>query len=85
MAEREPKTGREFVQIARKSDKVQTVREGKGSHVIVEFEDGTSVSVPVHGNEELGKGIRHKIWKAFKAAGVFVLFLLFVILLSYMV
>ena len=76
MAKRQPKTGKDFVQIARKSDKVTRIREGKGSHVVVEFTDGTSVSVPVHANRQLGKGILHQITKAFKAAGV-ILVLLF--------
>jgi hypothetical protein len=70
MAESQPKTGKDFVQLARKSDKVREIREGKGSHVIIEFEDGTSVSVPVHGNQQLGKGILSKLLKAFRAAGV---------------
>jgi hypothetical protein len=76
MADQQPKTGKDFVQLAKKSDKVAGVREGKGSHAIVEFKDGTSVSVPVHGSKQLGKGILHKITKAFKAAGVIGLFLL---------
>ena len=82
MAEKTPKTGKDFVDLARKSEKVAAVREGKGSHVVVEFQDGTSVSVPVHGNEQLGKGILHKITKAFKSAGVIGLILLALWLLS---
>jgi len=70
MTEKPPKTGKDFVQLARKSKKVAAVKEGKGSHVIVEFEDGSSISVPVHANKQLGKGILHKITKAFKSAGV---------------
>lgn len=70
MTEKQPKSGREFVQLAEKSDKVRNVREGKGSHVVVEFIDGTSITVPIHGNKQLGRGILHKILKAFKAAGV---------------
>ncbi|MBI3913895.1 MAG: type II toxin-antitoxin system HicA family toxin [Chloroflexi bacterium] len=70
MAEKQPKSGREFVQLAERSDKVRNVREGKGSHVVVEFIDGTSITVPIHANKQLGKGILHKILKAFKAAGV---------------
>jgi predicted RNA binding protein YcfA (HicA-like mRNA interferase family) len=81
MARKEPKSGKDFVQLARKSDKVQNIRQGKGSHVIVEFQDGTSASVPVHGNKQLGKGIRHKLLKIFKAAGVIALFLLLVMAL----
>ena len=46
------------------------MREGKGSHVVVEFVDGSSISAPVHSHQQLDKGILHKIIKAFKAAGV---------------
>lgn len=70
MAQPEPKTGNDFVELARKSDAVQRIREGKGSHVVVEFNDGSSASIPVHGNRDLGKGIRHKLLKAFKLAGI---------------
>ena len=70
MVKRQPKTGKDFVRLASKSDKVARIREGKGSHVIVEFTDGTSISIPVHANRQLGKGILRKITKAFKAAGV---------------
>jgi predicted RNA binding protein YcfA (HicA-like mRNA interferase family) len=76
MGHKEPNTGKDFVQLASKSGKVQNIRQGKGSHVIIEFEDGTSASVPVHGNNELGKGIRHKLLKIFKAAGVIALLFL---------
>ena len=68
-----PKTGKDFVRLARASDKVARIRAGKGSHVIVEFVDGSSVTVPVHGKRQLGTGIRHKLLKAFKAAGVLTL------------
>jgi hypothetical protein len=70
MGEKEPKTGKDFVDLARKSDKVRAIREGKGSHVIIEFEDGSSVSVPIHGNKQLGKGLHQKLLKTFKSAGV---------------
>ncbi|HZQ05193.1 MAG TPA: type II toxin-antitoxin system HicA family toxin [Anaerolineae bacterium] len=73
MAEKQPKTGKEFVELAYKSDKVSKIRQGKGSHTIVEFTNGTSVTVPIHGNRQLGKGILHKITKIFKEAGVLVL------------
>ena len=73
MAELQPKTGKDFVHLARRSNKVREIRAGKGSHVIIEFEDGSSVSVPVHGNKHLGKGILSKLLKAFRAAGVVIL------------
>lgn len=75
MAKKEPKSGKDFVNLARKSDKVKEIREGNGSHVVVKFENNTSVSVPVHGNEQLKKGIYQKILKIFKAASVIGLFL----------
>jgi predicted RNA binding protein YcfA (HicA-like mRNA interferase family) len=84
MTKKEPKTGKEFVQLAEKSDRVRHIREGKGSHVIIEFDDGTSVSVPVHANRELSKGIRHSLLKAFRAAGVLMLIVLFIIVLVYL-
>jgi len=59
------------------------IREGKGSHVVVEFKDGTSVSIPVHGNRQLGEGMLHKIMKAFKSAGVVGLRVIVVALLAY--
>ncbi len=70
MATKRPKTGKEFVELARESDKVNNVREGKGSHVVVEFRDGTSVTIPVHDKKQLGKGILHKITRVFKATGL---------------
>ncbi|HRQ40357.1 MAG TPA: hypothetical protein PLD25_20790 [Chloroflexota bacterium] len=70
MGEKEPKTGKDFVNLARKSDKVRAIREGKGSHVIIEFDDGSSISVPVHGNKQLSKGIHQKLLKTFKSAGI---------------
>ena len=75
MAKKEPKSGKDFLQLARKSDKVKEIREGKGSHVIVKFKNNTSISVPVHGNKQLKTGIYRKILKIFKAAGVIALFL----------
>lgn len=78
MTQKIPNTGKEFVELANKSDKVSRVREGKGSHVIVEFKDGNSITIPVHGNKQLGKGILHKLIKAFKAAGILSLILFLV-------
>lgn len=70
MGEKEPKTGKDFVSLARKSDRVRAIREGKGSHVIIEFDDGSSVSIPVHGSKQLTKGIHQKLLKTFKSAGI---------------
>lgn len=75
MSKKQPQSGKEFIQLAEKSDKVREIREGKGSHVVVEFEDGSSVSIPVHSNKTLATGLRQKLLKVFKAAGV-ILFLL---------
>ena len=74
MSEKEPKTGKEFIELANKSDKAK-VKRVSGSHYIVEFPDGKSIPIPVHGNKQLGKGLLHKIKKAFKAAGILLLIL----------
>jgi len=39
-----------------------TVREGRGSHVVVEM-GGRTTTVPLHGNQSLGKGLLNKILK----------------------
>ncbi|MBI4672230.1 MAG: type II toxin-antitoxin system HicA family toxin [Chloroflexi bacterium] len=75
MSEKEPKTGKEFVELAAKSGKAK-VKRVSGSHYIVEFADGNSIPVPVHANKQLGKGLLHKIKKAFKAVGILLLVLL---------
>ena len=77
MVKKQPKSGKDFVRLARKSDKVASVRPGKGSHMVIKFKNGSSVSVPVHGNKQLAKGIRYNIIKVFKAAGALELILLF--------
>ena len=61
MAKKEPKTGKEFLRLAQKSDKVTQIREGKGSHIVVKFKNKTSISVPMHGNKQLAKGLQRKI------------------------
>ncbi|HZY44198.1 MAG TPA: hypothetical protein VFF70_05535 [Anaerolineae bacterium] len=76
MAAKQPKTGQEFVDLAKKSEKVSNVRTGKGSHVVVEFKNGSSITVPIHGHQQLGRGILHKITKAFKAAGALLIILM---------
>lgn len=77
MANEYPKTGKELIRLAEKSDKVESIRPGKGSHFIVDFKNGTKVAIPVHGNEQIGKGLLRKIIKAFKAAGVLGLLIVF--------
>lgn len=63
MVQKIPKTGKDLVRLAEKSDQVIRVRSGKGSHFIVEFKNGTNVSIPVHGNEQISKGLLNKIIK----------------------
>ena len=46
-----------------------TVRDGHGSHRIVSTTRG-SVVVPVHGNHDLGTGLRCKILKVLAAIGI---------------
>lgn len=79
MTKKEPKSGKDFLRLARSSDKVKEIREGKGSHVVIKFKNNTSVSVPVHGNKQLKKGIYRKILKIFKTAGVIGIFLLLIL------
>ena len=79
MAKKEPKTGKEFLRLAQKSDKVTQIREGKGSHIVVKFKNKTSISVPMHGNKQLAKGLQRKILRIFKAAGAISLFLFFLL------
>ncbi len=67
---KQPTTGNDFVRLAEKSDRVQRIRQGKGSHVVIEFIDGTSVTVPIHANRQLGKGLLSKLRKAFQEAGL---------------
>jgi len=73
-----PKTRREFLQLARKSDKVESIEEG-GRHTVVRFKDGTHIVIHRH-RGDIPKGTRHAIIKAFKAAGVlgFILFILWI-------
>ena len=79
MTKQSPKTGKEFVQLAEQADHA-TVKRISGSHHYVEFDDGTGIPIPVHGNRQLGKGMLHKIRKAFKTAGILVLIMLLIFL-----
>jgi len=81
MSDKSPKTGKEFVSLAEKSGKA-IVKRVSGSHYFIEFEDGTGIPVPVHGNKQLGKGLLHKITKAFRAAGILSLILSLVWILA---
>jgi predicted RNA binding protein YcfA (HicA-like mRNA interferase family) len=60
------RSGKEFVNYAEK--KGAKIRQGKGSHTIVEYE-GQNFVIPVHSGD-LGKGLRHKIIKWFVAVGL---------------
>lgn len=68
--------GKEFVDWAAKKGAI--VRQGKGSHKIVEFK-GESFSIPEH-NEDLGKGLRSKIIKWFTGIGLGILIIIGVVL-----
>jgi hypothetical protein len=76
MADKFPKTRREFVQLARSSDQVVNIEEG-GRHTVIRFKDGTHVAIHRHAGD-IPKGTRYAIIKAFKAAGV-LLFILFLV------
>lgn len=64
------RTGPDFLKYAQ--ERGASVRQGKGSHVIVSTKRG-SVPIPVHGNEDLGKGLRHAIMKQFMGIGLTVI------------
>ena len=66
---------KEFISHAEK--KGAKIRQGKGSHTVVEYNNESFV-IPVH-NEDLGKGLRHKIVKWFIAVGLGILALIFII------
>jgi predicted RNA binding protein YcfA (HicA-like mRNA interferase family) len=63
------RSGEEFISHAEK--KGAKIRQGKGSHTIVEYK-GESFVIPVHSGD-LGKGLRHKIIKWFLAVGLGIL------------
>ena len=52
------------------------VRSGHGGHQVIVTATGI-VPVPVHGSHDLGKGLRHKIFKQLIQMGVAVFVLLF--------
>ena len=57
-------SGKEFCKILEKLgfEKIY----GKGSHVRFKHSDGRRTVVPVHGNEDLGKGLLRQILKQIK-------------------
>ena len=67
-----PKTRRDFLKLARKSDKVESIKEG-GRHTLIRFKDGSHTAIHRH-RGDIPKGTRYAIIKAFKAAGVLGLF-----------
>jgi predicted RNA binding protein YcfA (HicA-like mRNA interferase family) len=67
--------GKEFVDYAEK--KGATVRQGKGSHKIVQFKN-ESISIPQH-SDDLGKGLRSKIIKWFIGIGLGLLAIFFIV------
>jgi predicted RNA binding protein YcfA (HicA-like mRNA interferase family) len=69
------RSGKEFVSYAEKRG--AKVRQGKGSHTVVEYE-GQSFVIPVHSGD-LGKGLRHKIIKWFIAIGLGILAFIFIL------
>lgn len=71
--------GKEFVDWAEK--KGATIREGKGSHIIVEFNNQSFV-VPVHSGD-MGKGLRHKTIKWFISVGLGIVAILFCLISNY--
>lgn len=64
MAKLVPISGKKFCKILEKLgfEKIH----GKGSHVRFKHPDGRRTVVPVHGNEDLGKGLLREILKQVK-------------------
>ena len=52
-------TGNELIRALEKAN-FETVRQ-RGSHVRMEHEDGRTVTVPIHSNQSIGKGLLKKI------------------------
>ena len=57
-------SGKNFCKILEKLDFEKIY--GKGSHVRFKHSDGRRTVVPVHGNEDLGKGLLREILKQIK-------------------
>lgn len=55
-----PLTGKEMLKLLKKHGWVERRQEGSHHHL---FKDGRRVTVPVHGNDDLGKGLESKILK----------------------
>ena len=64
------KTGNDIVKYATKNG--GSLNRVTGSHHIISTPKG-SVPVPVHGNNEIGKGLRHQILKQLALIGITVL------------
>lgn len=67
------KTGKELLSYAERNG--CEIRNGKGSHYIVQYEDRATV-IPVHGNKQLGPGLLRVLIKWFISAGLGVLVLM---------
>jgi len=72
--------GKEFVDWAEKNG--ATIREGKGSHTIVEFNNQSFV-IPVHSGD-MSKGLRHKTVKWFISVGLGILAIIFCLISNLM-
>lgn len=68
------RSGKDFLALAEKAEREGRckVRKCKSSHVIVKNEKGAT-TIPVHGNKQLGTGIRLNIAKAFRLMGLAVM------------
>ena len=63
-----PKTGDEFIRLAKRGDCI--VRNGHGSHVMVYFGKDKGTQCVPRGNKQLGPGLHSSLVKAFVAAGL---------------
>ena len=80
----EYKSGQDFLRAAQKSDKVVSIRQGKGDHVIIRVKGYKPESIPMH--KEIATGTRWKLIKFFLKAGIIVFVLAYMFLkINYMI
>ena len=65
-----PLTGKEMLKLLKKNGWIELRTEGSYHHL---YKDGVRITVPVHGNQDLGKGPEQRILKdALAGADVFI-------------
>lgn len=53
-----PLTGKDMLKLLKKHGWIERRKKGSHHHL---FKDGVRITVPVHGNQDLGKGLEDKI------------------------